>query len=326
MARKRHHEDHVNHEAWAIPYGDLLTLLLAFFVVMYAISSINEGKYRVLSDALSVAFSGKPHTIKPIQLGDVVQREENNPSHISLVVPNPPEQSVGGTLRDLKNPAVIPNPHAQDIATQQLHAAGNTGYQNEQIRRLSEEVKNALGDLVARNLVSVHAKGLTLEIEMNTDILFPSGSADIATSAKAVLGHLADVLKSIPNPMRIEGHTDNVPIHTAMFPSNWELSAARAASVVHLFMDQGVNPHRMAVAGFAEYRPTGENDSTEGRNHNRRVVIVILADARGEAAGDEVGDPAAAADAAVTAADGGGTETTTSTDPAATPASPTPEQ
>jgi len=117
-----------------------------------------------------------------------------------------------------------------------------------------------------------------LEIEIRTDILFSSGSAQVAPTALPVLSRMAEILKPFPNLLRIEGHTDNVPISTASFPSNWELSAARAASVVHLFMRQGVDPQRMTVNGLGEYRPVASNTSVENRNRNRRVVIVVLAD------------------------------------------------
>lgn len=114
---------------------------------------------------------------------------------------------------------------------------------------------------------------------MNTDILFSSGSATVASGSRPALLKLAEIIKPFKQPLRIEGHTDNVPISTATFPSNWELSSARAASVVHLFMNQGVDAARMTVAGMGEFRPIADNASAEGRNHNRRVVVVVLATA-----------------------------------------------
>src|SRR5690606_11386470 len=107
-------------------------------------------------------------------------------------------------------------------------------------------------------------------------ILFPSGVATLSPHAVNILEQLAATLAPFPNPIRVEGHTDNVPINTRAFPSNWELSAARAASVVHLFMRQGLAPERLAVIGLGEHRPIAANDTPEGRNANRRVVLVIL--------------------------------------------------
>jgi chemotaxis protein MotB len=115
-----------------------------------------------------------------------------------------------------------------------------------------------------------------LEIEINTDILFPSGSGAFAAQAEPVLDKLGEVLKPFPNPIRVEGHTDDRPIRTSAFPSNWELSAARAASVVHQFTKQGIDPLRLEIVGFGEFHPRQPNDSVDGRNANRRVAILVL--------------------------------------------------
>jgi chemotaxis protein MotB len=279
MARRRRPEEHGNHEAWAIPYGDLLTLLLAFFVVMYSISSVNEGKYRVLSDALSEAFGGPPKSLKPIQFGSQQQRGVDKEDRLNLLQTKSVDQSVGGTMRELRNPAVIPGPIFSHKPMQQLQSSGATGYAGTRaLERIGAEIRDALGDLIDHQLITVRRTEAALEVEMRTDILFASGSAQVADSARTVLGRLAAVLQRFPNPLRIEGHTDDVPIHTAAFPSNWELSAGRAASVVHLFMDQGVAPERMTVMGFGQYRPAADNASADGRNRNRRVMIVILAE------------------------------------------------
>jgi chemotaxis protein MotB len=130
--------------------------------------------------------------------------------------------------------------------------------------------------LIDAKLVTVRRENMWLEIEINADILFPSGAGEFAPSAEPVLDKLAEVLKPFPNPIRVEGHTDNRPIRTAAFPSNWELSAARAASVVHQFMSQGIDPLRLEIVGFGEFHPRQPNDTNEGRNANRRVVILVL--------------------------------------------------
>jgi chemotaxis protein MotB len=115
-----------------------------------------------------------------------------------------------------------------------------------------------------------------VEVEIKTDILFPSGSAEIGTAAVAILERLAGILAERPYPIRIEGHTDNRPIKTSQFPSNWELSAARAARIVRLFEQRGITSNRMVVAGMGENQPLADNESAEGRNRNRRVALVIL--------------------------------------------------
>jgi chemotaxis protein MotB len=142
--------------------------------------------------------------------------------------------------------------------------------------RLERQVQEAMQALIDAKLVTVRRENLWLEIEINTDILFPSGSGAFSAAAEPVLDKLAEVLKPFPNPIRVEGHTDDRPIHTGAFPSNWELSAARAASVVHQFTKQGIDPLRLEIVGFGEFRPRQPNDSSEGRNANRRVAVLVL--------------------------------------------------
>jgi chemotaxis protein MotB len=256
MARKKHHEDHQNHEAWAIPYGDLVTLLLALFVVLYSMSSVNLGKYRILSDALVAAFRGAPTTTTPVPIGK-------------------PASGKGGDqmLVGVRPTALVklPNPveKAKPVAPAFPPMAGA-------LVRMAEEIQKAMKDLIDRNLVTVRQEKLWLEVEIRTDILFRSGQANINAQAVPVLRTLADILKPFPNPIHVEGHTDNRPIRTAAFPSNWELSAARAATVVHLFVNQGVDPQRLKIIGLAEEAPIATNDTAEGRDANRRVRIVVL--------------------------------------------------
>lgn len=270
MAKKHKHEDHTNHEAWAIPYGDLITLLLALFVCMYAISSVNEGKYRVLADSLSQAFGGPPKSLKPIQFGDKPEKGVVSDAMFNTVrlrgfedeqrqVHQPPSDGKHGGS----------NPARQGELEQRAAEA---------LKRMSEAVEKAMQGLISQQIITVRRTEHWLEIEIRTDILFPSGVARVSPAAEPVLQQLASILKPFPNPIRIEGHTDNRPIATAAFPSNWELSAARAASVVHLFMRSGVEPTRMTVVGMGEYRPVAANTQEEGRNRNRRVVLVVMAD------------------------------------------------
>lgn len=278
MARKHKHEEHANHEAWAIPYGDLVTLLLALFVVMYAVSSVNEGKFRVLSDALSVAFGGPPKSLRPVQFGNNKSRGSDNDQKMS-VLPSPTiDQSLGGILRDMHTPRALPGTLKTMIPQHDVNSSGNTGYSEgaKSLKRIAVEVQAAMAGLIEQGLVVVRPGTNWLEIEIKTDILYSSGSAEISHGAMTTLDKLSDILKPFPNVIRIEGHTDNVPINTRIFPSNWELSAARAASVVHLFMQRGVEPTRMSVEGLGQYRPIGDNKTSAGRDQNRRVVLVIL--------------------------------------------------
>jgi chemotaxis protein MotB len=137
-------------------------------------------------------------------------------------------------------------------------------------------VRKALQPLIDRKLVAVRGGPDRLEIEIRTDVLFPSGVASLSTPAQGILSSMAGILAPFGNPLRIEGFTDNVPIATAAFPSNWELSAARAASVARLFAEHGINPDRMGIVGWGEVRPIADNATTEGRNQNRRVLVVVM--------------------------------------------------
>ena len=265
MARKKKHEEHVNAEAWAIPYGDLVTLLFALFTVMYAMSSVNEGKFRVLSDSMIAAFHGAPKSMQPINIG---AKQSGKGGDKPLVGVSPTAlmklkstSTPGGDLTP-RDPAA-----AKGFAHEDLPGA---------LIRMERQVQNAMQALIDAKLVSVRRENMWLEIEINTDILFPSGSGGFASQAEPVLDKLAEVLKPFPNPIRVEGHTDDRPIRTAAFPSNWELSAARAASVVHQFTKQGIDPLRLEIVGFGEFHPRQANDSSEGRNANRRVAILVL--------------------------------------------------
>ena len=262
MARRHKHEEHANHEAWAIPYGDLITLLLAFFVVMYAMSSVNEGKYRVLSDSLVAAFSGAPRTMEPIQVGEKQAGPGVDPV-ISLVQ----QPMIDGQARTSLQPISMGQP---------VPMPTDPAQQNEELAAVAEEVEQSMSDLIDRELITVRRHGNWVEVEIRTDILFPSGVATLSPPAEQVLQQLAETLKPFPNSIRVEGHTDDRPISTSAFPSNWELSAARAASVVHLFTRAGMDPARLAVVGLGENRPAQSNATAEGRNANRRVLLVIL--------------------------------------------------
>lgn len=320
MARRRRYEADEHHEAWAIPYGDLVTLLLAFFVVMYSISSVNDGKYRVLSDSLSEAFRGVPHSPQPLSMGTTPLQPIQELLPLTqvhrMIAAGLPEQRVLTLPPDSATAAVLAgsaaNPSAASSAASATRqrggqpatqtaglpaapaaeapiplpgaAAGNAASEQE-LNRVAADVGAALGPLVATGQVHVRRYSSWVAVDISTDILFPSGVARLSRSAVQALQRLAAVLKPWPNAIRVEGHTDDRPIDTRQFPSNWELSAARAASVVHLFMDQGISPQRLAVLGFGQYQPIASNRTATGRNANRRVAVVIL----GRDAAPEVG-------------------------------------
>jgi len=266
MARKKKHEEHVNAEAWAIPYGDLVTLLFALFTVMYAMSSVNEGKFRVLSDSMIAAFRGAPKSVRPVNIGE---KETGKGGDKQLIGVTP-------TVL-LKLPSVKPQPPPMlNSQTPTVPVKDAAQAVPGALVRMEREVQDAMQALIDAKLVTVKRESLWLEVQINTDILFPSGSGGFVGEALPVLDRLAEVLKPFPNPIRVEGHTDDRPIRTRAFPSNWELSAARAASVVHEFTKAGIDPLRLEIVGFGEYHPLQPNDSIAGRNANRRVTILVL--------------------------------------------------
>jgi chemotaxis protein MotB len=245
--RKRTIVESDNVDRWLVSYADFITLLFAFFVVMYAISSVNDGKYRVLSDTLIEAFKTPPKAIQPIQAGK-------------------PQQS---QISPLENKIGVPKPsQIESLPLEQ---------QEQPLARITNRIKHNLQTLVERNFITVTSNKLWVEVEINTSILFSSGSAELELESDEPLKKLAGLLAEIPNYVDVEGYTDNLPINNAVYPSNWELSAARAASVVELFIKYGVEPKRLSVIGYGQYRPIANNDSIEGRRQNRRIRVVILA-------------------------------------------------
>jgi len=250
VGRKKHHEEHVNHEAWAIPYGDLITLLLAFFVVMYAVSSINEGKYRVLAESMQSAFRGPTRSMQPIQIGDQITRAQRAGTRAGV----DPTQ------------AAAPPRDGQPSATRQPDPAQEA---------LADELEQAMGDLIDADLVAVSNQAAGVEVEIKTDILFASASAEIGSGAAEIVKKLSGVLAPLDNRIRVEGHTDDRPINNEVFPSNWELSAARAARMVRAFESAGIAPQRMIVAGMGQHHPVDDNRTAEGRRRNRRVTLII---------------------------------------------------
>ncbi|WP_339485832.1 flagellar motor protein MotD [Pseudomonas sp. EL_65y_Pfl2_R95] len=237
MARRRHQEEHENHERWLVSYADFITLLFAFFVVMYSISSINEGKYKVLSETLTGVFNQPDRSIKPIPIGEERPRTtEPDRSMVDEETVQAPEDS---------------------------------------LQSISASVKAAFGDLIASDQLKVRGNELWIEIELSSSLLFSSGDALPSDAAFGIIETVAKILAPYGNPVHVEGFTDNQPIHTTQFPSNWELSASRAASIVRMLAIDGVNPSRMASVGYGEFQPVADNATSEGRARNRRVVLVI---------------------------------------------------
>lgn len=275
--RKKKLDEHENHERWLVSYADFITLLFAFFVVMYAISSVNEGKYRVLSDTMVEAFSEELKEAKQLpaplltenqQPGDYVFRGENqDQTNISNEAENGPAES------DQQNESQV---------SQETEPA------DDRLWVLASNLDSSLQSFVDQDLVDINLQGDKIEIQLNSKMLFDSGSTRLSKDARKAFRDIALIVKPLNNQIYVEGHTDNVPIQTLAFPSNWELSAARAASVVEYVTRQGVDPQRLAAIGYGEFRPIADNATVEGRSKNRRVTMIIRP-GKGESAYDALG-------------------------------------
>lgn len=245
MARRKREEEHENHERWLVSYADFITLLFAFFVVMYALSTINEGKYRVLSNSLTNAF----RNVTVNATGQVIIPQAAAPTPPRIVAPPKPA-----------------NPNKADPAKQQ---------QREKMKNMAKDIMEALAPLVREGKVRVLETSRGVTIEIADSALFSVGQAVLNIESTRALRAVADVIATSDFPVTVEGHTDNVPIKTAQFPSNWELSAVRATTVLRIFADAGVPADRLTAIGYGETRPVEPNDSIEGRARNRRVSIQI---------------------------------------------------
>jgi chemotaxis protein MotB len=282
MARKRrHNEEHENHERWLVSYADFITLLFAFFVVMYSISSVNDGKYRVLSDTLTDAFLTSAQSLDPIQVGERVRTIEPEAGEFAT----PEREKLEAPVTEEK--AETPDDAQQPSQEQPPESVDKV--ETLDVEKTISDLRSTLSPFIDQELVNITQSDRGIEVEMKSKMLFESGSARLSRDALQVLRNVAEILKPLPNQILVEGHTDNVPIRTIAFPSNWELSAARAASVVHLFTRQGVDSGRLAAIGYGEFRPVGDNETEEGRQKNRRVALIMMTEQRERTVGDMVG-------------------------------------
>jgi chemotaxis protein MotB len=247
MSRKRRKKPHVSHERWLVSYADFITLMFAFFVVLFATSQADKKKQAAVSQAIDQAFRTlglfEPSKIDPKAKGFSVSTDASA-APVNIVL--------GDQLA--ASPAV-----KQDL------------------RRLQSELQGKLSNQIAQHSVALHIGRDGLVISLREAGFYSSGSAVPHPSSMPSLDAIAQTLKSSPYDIRIEGHTDNVPIHTAQFDSNWELSTARASTLARLFIErQGFQPERLSASGYAEYHPVASNATAEGRSENRRVDIIVL--------------------------------------------------
>jgi chemotaxis protein MotB len=278
MPRRKLPETTDNHERWLISYADFITLLFAFFVVMYSTSAVNYGDFRVLSDSIVAAFTNPRASLDPIQEGVLVR----TPVDMVTTVDSVAERPVTVPLR---------LPEAQSAEGAAAGSAGPVARSGDgALERVAEEAQERLQDFAAADQLRVRRESDWVEIEISDELLFPAGSRALLNTAVPLLAELAVMLRAMPNTVNVEGFTDNQPIRNGLFPSNWELSAARAAAVVRALEREGVASRRLSATGYGEHRPISENDTEEGRAKNRRVVLVVRSYTAPPAGGTEGGD------------------------------------
>jgi len=261
MARRRRPAPHSNHERWLVSYADFITLLFAFFVVMYSTSQVDQRKVGRLALSIQVAF--QELGVFPASTSRVPMNE-NSPMPFSTV------QSVENLQRTTSLGRIVPSHHDQ---------LGGTG--DGDLSALRKELEVALAPEISRRELALRSIPDGLVISLQEIGFFPSGSAQIRAESEQSFARIVQLLLNKDFRIRIEGHTDPVPIHTPQFASNWELSTARATEIVRLLVVKyRFAPARLSAAGYAEYHPIADNRTEEGRRLNRRVDIVILGRSR----------------------------------------------
>ena len=272
MGRRKAQHEHENHERWLVSYADFITLLFAFFVVMYSISSVNEGKYKVLSKTLVAAFTGQPSRAMPVEAAD----------------------GVGGPPRLVQLPP-LPTAGEQSAGARRAHDA-----LRQRLAQIAHDLAERLSRQVGEGQVQVRLTPQGVVIDIHDNVLFASGSAQLGGGAQQVLSQVSGVLARLPYQFQVNGYTDDKPIHNAEFASNWELSTMRALSVLNMLVGQGVAPQQLVAAGYGQYHPVDSNATPEGRAANRRVSIVIVSPDQptGSVRGTVIAPPGASASAA----------------------------
>jgi len=252
VALKRKHPEHENHERWLVSYADFITLLFAFFVVMFASSQTDKAKARAISEAFEKAMAEGKTAGMPPQVAKIL----------------------GGTVDDKgQGNAQMHGPGGAQKAAKEAKDDEDVVELTPSMKALTNELKQEIAD--GKVEISMERRGLVVSLKEAT--FFRPGNDAIEKDSYATLGKVADLLNAVGNPLQIEGHTDSQPIHNSRFRSNWELSAARSIAMMELLSTRfKVDVKRMAIAGYADNSPQAPNDTVEGRAKNRRVDIVIL--------------------------------------------------
>lgn len=258
MSRRTKHQRHVNHERWLVSYADFITLLFAFFVVLYASSQVDKRKVGKLALAIQVAFQ---------EMGVFPTSSTEVPIDISDPMPFSNVQAIENMQKNASVGHIVSHPEG---------ALGG-GQENGDLAQLESELESTLAAEIKRKEIAMRREPDGLVISLREVGFFESGSAEMKAASEPAFDRIAGLLRARNCRVRIEGHTDNVPIHNAQFSSNWELSTSRATEIVRmLIVRNGYGPDRLSAAGYAEFHPVASNATAEGRGMNRRVDIVVL--------------------------------------------------
>lgn len=248
--RKRlddHESDHID-ESWLIPYADLLTLLLALFIVLFSMRSEDQAKATAIIESLYNAFN----TVSVFETNSGGQTPSNTNYTDQTPVPSP-----------------MPEPEKKP-------ESGELSAEEQKLQDLYSKLQQYIDEHQLNAVISLTDLTEGIQITFKDTIVFDPGSAHLKENFTPILGDIAKMLSTTDNPINIEGHTDNRPMNSAEFPSNWELSSARALSVVHYFQSKSIDPNRLRFTGYGEFKPIAPNDTDANREANRRVNIVIL--------------------------------------------------
>jgi chemotaxis protein MotB len=258
VRRRRRSRAHSNHERWLVSYADFITLLFAFFVVLYASSQVDQRKVGKLALAIQVAFQ---------EMGVFPASTTQIPLDINDPMPFSTVQAIQNVKRNTQLGRVASPPEDGLAATSE----------QTDLSALQAELQEALRKEIALHEVALHRESDGLVVSLQDFGFFDSGSATIKAESLGALDRIASILAIRTYKLRIEGHTDNIPIHTLQMASNWELSTARATELVRiLIVGHNFAPERLSAAGYAQYHPVASNLTAQGRAQNRRVDIVVL--------------------------------------------------
>lgn len=260
----------INHERWLVSYADFITLLFAFFVVMYSVSQINEAKFRVLSDTLVDVFKEPKKSLEPIQVGEQTLAVITTPIAGQEATTDQTLEGEGAGSGAFAKESDLPSANSEVSSGAIADAAADENFND-----IEQALENRFANLLSEELMTLDETEFWLDIDLNANTLFGPASAEPSFAAETIFDQLAEILQPFDNSIEVSGYTDNQPIDTPVFPSNWELSSARASVVVQIMAQGGVAPTRMAAIGYGQFKPIASNDTPQGRAKNRRVVVRI---------------------------------------------------